>query len=152
MKQRHFPGQHGFTLIELIVVIVILAILSAIALPRYIGMQREARIAQLNAMAASLKAAAVLVRGKAETNAIDVNSAATSIAINANGITTVDVVYGYPAASATGIQGVVKVGGDWTVTGGNTFQWGSFTNCQVVYAAPAAAGQRPTITVTDSGC
>lgn len=55
----------GFTLIELIVVIVILAILAAVALPRLLNLQREARIAKLNAARGSVAAATELVHATA---------------------------------------------------------------------------------------
>ena len=57
---RHRSRSSGFTLIELVVVITILAILSAAALPRFVSLQQDARIAKLDGIAGSLRAAAAL--------------------------------------------------------------------------------------------
>lgn len=53
-------AQQGFTLIELVVVIVILGILAATAIPKYVDLTTEARTAVIDGAAGALKSAAAL--------------------------------------------------------------------------------------------
>jgi len=52
--------QDGFTLIELVIVIVILGILAASALPRFSDLAGDARAASVNGMAGALRSAAAI--------------------------------------------------------------------------------------------
>ena len=63
-KPNTMKNHHGFTLIELVVVIIVLGILSASAIPKYLNLKTEAKSAALSGVHAAIKTAVNLVQTK----------------------------------------------------------------------------------------
>lgn len=90
--------QAGFTLIEIIAVIVILGILSAVALPKFVNLGGEARIAKMQGAAGSLNSAAVLLHSKWLAQGSPTAAGRTVDFEGGSLDAAADMVNGYPAA------------------------------------------------------
>jgi len=172
----------GFTMIELIMVIVILGVLSAFALPRFADLGGSARAAAIEGLAGSMRSAIGITRAKWLADGSD--AAATTI--NLDGV-DVKIARGYPIAgtatptvdvlgiiAAAGLPDTTDAGatpgavanysnGDYTFTNTTTGTGATLANtltitvrggtsCEVAYTNFPTGTTPPTITVKTDDC
>ena len=133
--------QSGFTLIELVVVITILGILAAFAVPRFASLEVSARSASIQALAGSLRSGAALshalwlAQGQPPTVLMEGN--------------TITLANGYPDLGTID-DTLADLSGFAYVPGTGVFSKTGAINCTVTYAAAAAANTAPTVAMNST--
>ncbi|MEZ8230859.1 type II secretion system protein [Vibrio splendidus] len=144
--------QGGFTLIELVVVIVILGILAVTAAPRFLNLQDDARTSAVQGLKGAINGAAGIVYGKSAIAGVET---AVSSSLDVGTGTNITVVYGYPEATSAALTQVVSgLTSDWTLVSGATAGVGygfsnSNTDCHLTYAAAVSSSAEPVITIVN---
>ena len=145
--------QSGFTLIELVMVIVILGILSAVALPKFVNLGSDARAASVKALEGSMRSTNSMIYAKAAVNNRLATTGILTTAMIPGATSNVNTAYGFASNTAQLIK-VMDLSPDFVGSGSAIRHNGAPTpaNCQVTYTAPTSATTLPTYTSLTTGC
>ena len=101
MKNPADIQHQGFTLIELVMVIVILGVLAAVAMPKFVNLSSDSRVAAIKGLQSAVTSAAMMAHMKcAVTNGCDISALQSGGTITINNVSG-QLSYGYPAEAST---------------------------------------------------
>ena len=143
--------QSGFTLIELVMVIVILGILAAVALPKFVNLGGDARQSVIQGVEGSMRGANAEIYARA---AMATGGLGAKSTVTIDGA-TVNTAYGY-AASTTDLLAVMDLSpaSDFNTATANMIEMANATTpstCSVTYT-PAASSAGPSYVTAIAGC
>lgn len=119
-------SQDGFTLVEMVIVIIILGVLAVTAAPRFINMKGDAHVANLNGVKSSIEGANSMVYAKALIKGLTDKAPADDNKINIGaGEVTSDVLlaYGYIAEDHTSLANALDMNADVASAGTPPKDW-----------------------------
>ncbi len=131
LKSLPMNKQAGFTLVELIIVIVILGILAVTAAPRFLNLQGDANASTLEGLQGSIRSGMNIVNGKAIIASLHKKTAAENAEITGDNGENVPIVFGYPAASLIAFNAFLDVDFAEGTATGTTVDTGDFNLVQV---------------------
>lgn len=163
MKQQ--KAYNGFTLIELVIVIVILGVLAAIAVPKFVNLSRDARVSVIDSIEGSMRSITTFVYARAVIENTPDQGADSDRSVMTN-LGLVDTWYKYPESkgeqgSGYGIAELISLEADditvftedktepacWSVKIGY-----DEATCYVQYKEACSSTTPPEITLDKSGC
>lgn len=159
--------QSGFTLIELVVVIVILGILAATAAPKFMNLQGDARISALNGLKGAVKSAVSMTYSKAILKGVEKANKEAGATVCSTGSAasptcadddTIKLVFGRPDASANGIIKALDIevalpsGEGDAATNNTNSEWNYKVVDTSVIIFSSSSALKPSEQLVDGGC
>lgn len=150
----------GFTLIELVIVIMILGILAVTVAPKMLGVSSDARASTLEGMKGAVNSASSLVFAKAAMSSAHLKS---TVAVEDSPVEGVALAYGYPVSTEEALKKVLDLEeGDWTFyeeedfvaisPKGIEYSETEEEQCFMSYKQATSASSKPAVELKTKGC
>ena len=156
----------GFTILELVIVMVIIGLLLAVAIPSFFELRKEARIAKLNAFVGAVNSMQHEIRAKVllEGQPLD-STPGEVIMVGADGVAeiTVPTLYGWGNLTTIDARDFVVAQSNnnapvnYLIDSSGTYEYtedgsSAVSDCSVQLLSPAAADELPVAQYTTAGC
>ena len=148
IKMNMKKHQAGFTLIELVLVIVLVGVLAAVALPKFVDLGSDARISAIKGVDGAMRSANAVIYAKAAVS----NSMGASSSVSVGGV-SIDTAYGF-AKDATELAKAMDLSTDFLTVAADISHTGATdaAACKNVYTPVGGQGSVPVYVMTLTGC